>query len=279
MRRRRQSPFEDLIELASKMPWWASILLALVTYSVLHLYATSSISIPPPASAGDMGQMVSKQIFRPLALFGQYILPAAFLVGSFVSAVNRSRRKNLIESIERSNSSSAINEMSWSEFETLVGEAFRRKGYSVNETGGGGADGGVDLILKKGDETFLVQCKQWRAYSVSVNIVRELYGVMAARGAAGGFVVTSGRFTEEAITFASGRNIELLDGPALQSMIKPVQPTAVSHSSKTTASSTVPKCPVCNGPMVKRTAKQGPNAGSQFWGCPKYPNCRGTLPL
>lgn len=279
MGRRRQSAFEGLIELASKMPWWAGILSALVFYIVLHLYATSPVSMPTPARPGDMGQIVSKQLYRSLALFGQYIFPAAFLIGSFVSAVNGSRRKKLVENVERSKSSSVINEMSWSEFESLVGEVFRRKGYSVIETGGGGADGGVDLVLKKGNETFLVQCKQWRAYSVSVNIVRELYGVMAARGAAGGFVVTSGRFTENAKTFAAGRNIELLDGPVLEAMIKPVQPAVVSQSSKTTASPTIPKCPLCNGPMVKRTAKQGPTAGSQFWGCPKYPNCRGTLQL
>ena len=36
---------------------------------------------------------------------------------------------------------------------------------------------------------------------------------------AGGFVVTSGVFTKEAHAFASGRNIELLDGPALVAMI------------------------------------------------------------
>ena len=79
----------------------------------------------------------------------------------------------------------------------LVGEAFRMRGFSVAETGGGGADGGIDLKLKKGGEIFLVQCKQWRAYKVSVNIVRELFGVMSAQGATGGFVVTSGVFTDD----------------------------------------------------------------------------------
>jgi len=28
-----------------------------------------------------------------------------------------------------------------------------------------------------------------------------------------------------------------------------------------------------------RTARQGKNAGSRFWGCPGYPDCRGTRPL
>ena len=58
-------------------------------------------------------------------------------------------------------------------------------------------------------------CKQWKAFKVGVTVVRELYGVMAARGAAGGFVVTSGRFTEEATRFADDRNIRLIDGPSV----------------------------------------------------------------
>ena len=74
--------------------------------------------------------------------------------------------------------------MNWRDFELLVGEAFRLRGYTVTETGGGGADGGIDLQLTRGGETFLVQCKQWKAYKVSVNVVRELYGVMAAQAAA-----------------------------------------------------------------------------------------------
>lgn len=37
-----------------------------------------------------------------------------------------------------------------------------------------------------------------------------------------------------------------------------------------------PSCPQCNKPMRLRTAKQGSNAGSQFWGCSGYPDCKGT---
>jgi restriction system protein len=40
--------------------------------------------------------------------------------------------------------------MTWREFEALVGEYFRLRGFAVTETGGGGADGGVDLMLTKG---------------------------------------------------------------------------------------------------------------------------------
>ena len=68
----------------------------------------------------------------------------------------------------------------------------------MTERGGAGPDGGVDLTLARGDERFLVQCKQWRVQQVGVAVVRELYGVMAAEHAADGYVVTSGSFTRDA---------------------------------------------------------------------------------
>jgi HJR/Mrr/RecB family endonuclease len=43
----------------------------------------------------------------------------------------------------------SLGRMTWREFEMLVGEDFRRSGYSVKETGLGGADGGIDLTLQK----------------------------------------------------------------------------------------------------------------------------------
>lgn len=42
------------------------------------------------------------------------------------------------------------------------------------------------------------------------------------------------------------------------------------------ASDFSPHCPSCNTLMVKRTARRGANAGSNFWGCSEYPRCRAT---
>ncbi|MCY4244088.1 MAG: topoisomerase DNA-binding C4 zinc finger domain-containing protein, partial [Gammaproteobacteria bacterium] len=36
-----------------------------------------------------------------------------------------------------------------------------------------------------------------------------------------------------------------------------------------------PSCPVCGGGMVERQVRKGANKGKPFWGCPKYPKCRG----
>lgn len=39
----------------------------------------------------------------------------------------------------------------------------------------------------------------------------------------------------------------------------------------------VPVCPKCGAPMVKRKATRGPNAGSEFYGCSTYPKCRSII--
>jgi len=47
----------------------------------------------------------------------------------------------------------------------------------------------------------------------------------------------------------------------------------VSNASWRTAR---PNCPECNGRMIRRVLKSGPNAGKNFWGCHRYPKCKGV---
>lgn len=277
-RKRKQGAFEDLIDIAAMLPWWVGVLLALITYLVLHHYAT--VEVVPPASAAQLGANVAGQLGKSLAMFGQYLVPLALIIGAGISAYGRHKRSTLFADVQKGSSASVLNGMSWREFEMLVGEAFRRAGYTVTETGGGGADGGVDLVLHKDGEKYFVQCKQWKAINVGVTVIRELNGVMAAGGAAGGFVVTSGVFSQDARSFAEGLKIDLIDGAELKRIIKEVQTstTQVKPQSSSVASAN-PNCPTCGSAMVKRTAKQGANAGNMFWGCSAYPKCRGVVPI
>ncbi len=281
MARRKQSIFEDLIEITSKFPWWVGVVLAIGFYIGLHQIAVMEI-IAPTSSKG-MADFAGKQLYKTLAMFGQYVLPAAFLFGSLVSVFSRRKRNALHAQVATVGKRSALEDMSWQEFEQLVGEFFRRKGFAVAETGGGGADGGVDLIVTLGKDRYLVQCKQWKARQVGVSTVRELYGVMAAQGAAGGFVVTSGVFTDEARRFAEGREIEIITGDQLLQEIRatqaPAAATKITPSGATASSSKVaPACPDCGAGMVLRTARKGSNVGNSFWGCSTYPKCRGIRP-
>jgi restriction system protein len=275
-RRRKTTGAGELIDLVGMLPCWAGVVLAVVFYVVLHRMAMQQIV--PTVQPGQAATMVVQSFWRGLAAIGQYIVPLFCLAGAGVSAWKRRERKSLVESVVHSNCDDALDGMSWQQFEQLVGEAFRLQGYSVSETGGGGADGGVDIVLRKGSEKFLVQCKQWRAFKVGVKEVRELYGVMAAKGAAGGFVVSSGRFTEEATSFASGLNVTLVDGPKLNELIQ--QAIAARRAGTATSvpspmHTSTPTCPLCSKQMAKRMARRGANAGGEFWGCTGYPACKG----
>lgn len=269
--------------LVSWMPWWVGCVLALVFYVLLHRVANPVVTVAA-TSLNQLGEATTQMIWKTLASIGQYVLPIACLIGAAISALNRQRRKKLLGNVVSSNTPDALNGMSWQEFELLVGEAFRLEGYQVAELGGGGADGGVDLLLRKNGDKFLVQCKQWKAFTVGVTIVRELYGVMAASAAAGGFVVTSGKFTSEAQAFSNGRNIKLIDGTQLFELIhgaKAVRGSSIDVNTLTekpapTKVVTNPTCPICTKPMVQRTAKKGSSVGKPFWGCSGYPACRGT---
>lgn len=292
MARRKQSGLaEDFAKLVAKLPWWAGVGLAALSYVLLHRLAAQPVDVV--AQPGRMSAMVIQGVLKGLANIGQYLLPVLCLAGAVASAWQRHVRKRLVDSVALNNASDALDGMSWQQFEMLVAEGFRLQGYRVIETGGGGADGGVDLVLSKpstnGTEKLLVQCKQWRAFKVGVDVVRELYGVMAARGATGGFVVTSGRYTDEAISFANGRNVTLIDGAKLHAHLQRARASASRSTAAgpPTQSPTHEKartenpltCPLCSRHMVRRTAKRGANAGGEFWGCSGYPSCRGTRPI
>jgi len=154
MARRRQSGFfEDLMELVSMLPWWAGLLLALVSYLWLHDVATQPIT-PSSTDIKQFGSAIGQQLWVTFAIYLQYIIPAACVFGASISAFKQYKRS----------------EYDQSSFSDLDNDRAR--------------------------------------------------------------------------------------------------PSSAMAGS--------PGCPVCGSPMVRRTVKKGGRAGESFWGCPKYPGCRGT---
>lgn len=279
---KRNGIAEDLFKITATLPWWAGIALAVAIYVLLQPYAV--FETPIQATPGQISRVVAGQMGRTFAYYGQYILPLLFLSGALASFFKQRKRKNLVRIAGSGKTNDPLHDINWKDFEMLVGEVFRIRGFTVIENDSGGADGGIDLVLKKEGEIFLVQCKQWRAYKVSVSVVRELLGVMVTKGAAGGFVVTSGIFTSEAQSFAKGQNIELIDGSILTAMIEKTHgmtsnkvDRAKKNAPESTPSTTTaePGCPQCGNAMVKRVARKGANSGKNFWGCVEFPRCRG----
>jgi restriction system protein len=266
MARRRESLFDTLLVL----PWWVALALGGIGYVAIAF-------IPQVIRVDGILSQAARSLHTVAAIWLLLCLAAG--AGSAVRCFFIARK------FDRQRGLEDIRTLSWRQFESLVGEGFRRRGYRVLENARDGADGGIDLVLRNGADSFLVQCKQWKTSKVGVRPIRELLGVITARGAAGGFFVTSGTYTEAARHFAKQTSIELIDGPALEEIVldarrpepflDPTQgrrQTAVHSVDETEA----PLCPRCRGAMVLRTALRGPKAGRDFWGCLQFPLCRGT---
>ncbi len=251
---------ESILNLVARAPWWAGVGLAVLVY-LLSAYVLPKVTLSSPILSGTPAGV---------ARVGPVVSLLLLMAAGF-SAYNSFRKSKLLE---RQTGSESIGELSWQRFETLVGEVFRRKGYAVEENSAAGPDGGVDLRLSKDGKTVFVQCKHWKARSVGVKIVRELFGIMTAASADHGVVVTYGDFTPEAREFAKANSIALIDGPKLTQLIASVQQSGNMQPEPAPAAQA---CPKCGSPMVLREARKGQHAGKKFYGCSKYPDCRGLI--
>lgn len=185
--RKRKSDFDQTVEGLARLPWQLCLALAPVAW-----FGFNQLALIEPQAAqnlGDMGNVAGAMIFKTAGIFLQYLAPVVLLLAALLSWISKRRRTRLLAETESRSGGAPLRQLSWKEFEQLVGAHFERQGYAVSFTPKG-ADGGVDVIARKGSEIFLIQCKQWRATQVGVSVVRELFGVMAARGATGGYVVS-----------------------------------------------------------------------------------------
>lgn len=67
----------------------------------------------------------------------------------------------------------AIRRLDWRDFEKLVAAACERQGFTNKRIGGNGPDDGVDIVLTKDGQDYLVQCKHWKAFKLPVQPIRS----------------------------------------------------------------------------------------------------------
>lgn len=250
----------SLLDGIASLPWFFGVALGIVAFLFVRY--------------------VMGGVLAPLA----WVFLAGCWMAALVSFLRSRKRKQLLETQTGLDS---LARMSWREFEMLVGEAFRRRGYFVEETGLGGKDGGIDLVVSKDGRKELVQCKQWRTRRVRASTVREMWGLADHHGADAVHIVCIGEFTPDAAAFARGKAIELIGGERLLEMVREVQRDASADAVvgdpnsriepvlPSQAASPTPPCPACGSDMVQRRNRRN---GEPFWGCPGYPRCRGTRP-
>lgn len=278
MARRRK---ENLVEVLMHLPWQAGIVVGLLGFVFFRwglgwFFNSSSNPYTKAFGAG-----IASGALEPIAWL--------FLgIGLLGAALSVWRAKDRAKLLDEQTGLDSLRAMSWQQFERVVGEAYRRLGYQIEETGQGGADGGIDLLLRKDGATTLVQCKQWRNQKIGIAVVREMYGLMVHHRASAVKIVCTGIFSSECEAFAVGKPLELVDGHALVKLVNHVKAPIIQLVPSPRPSSSpafrpvvavdlqpkAPDCPKCGVPMVERSNRA---TAQKFWGCTSYPKCRGTI--
>lgn len=279
---RRKTLTDKLIHWLMMLPWWVALGVGVAGYSIIEGLQRETFG-----GKGSLGMALGTGLYAPLWL-------GFFVCVSVMSAVHRRDRER---SVDVQSGLESLKAMDWKAFERLVAEAFGRQGYRFSYDLESGPDGGVDVKLRKDGRVTVVQCKKWKLATVGVAVVREMFGVMHACGADAVMVVTTGGFSPDALAFAKGKPITLIDGQALWKLVREVQRGAVDEDGVVAAPppmvadaagkkpeaegvmGVAPCCPRCGGRMVKKEARKGRTPGAWFWGCARYPECRGSVSI
>jgi restriction system protein len=116
----------------------------------------------------------------------------------------------------------ALRAMSWGEFSAVVGEGFRRDGYTVAPI----ASTGADFELVKSGRTTLVGCKRWKVARTGIEPLKDLDAARSAREAHDCIYLATGEVTETARAYALEKNIRVLSGAELVKLLPRVKSPA-----------------------------------------------------
>lgn len=175
-----------------------------------------------------------------------------------------------------------LKELNDEEFEKMIAMIFKQRGYSILDDIDNPK---VDIALQMNGKTTFVQYIHWREHHVDAATLERFYNAIDDEPNSNGIVITTGIFNPEALEFVSGKSLMLIDGVDLSQMIDVLtssdQEELEDLMDETEEIEEMPEleplCPICSQKMIKRTARKGKNAGSTFWGCSQFPNCRGVV--
>lgn len=264
----RQSFVADFADLAAILSWMVGGALALAGYFLLH----EPVSwVPVDNAAGAALAGVSK-----------YAIPGLLVVGGLLF-IMRTRQRSACRTEEVSKpGADAWTQWCLHEVETRVTEAFQREGHLVVERGGTKHPDCVDLEVFIGRDRYLVQCRRWKETAIDARAVRELYVAMCAERAVGGFIVASGKFTDEARKVALGRSIRIVPVSSLPSQINTRSASCGGNEalspgfSRRRDAPAQPACPTCGKVMMPQTTRQDGSIVQVDWCCTRFPACEGS---
>ena len=104
------------------------------------------------------------------------------------------------------------------DFEKLIAELFRKRGYNASVTKQSG-DQGVDIIAIKAGERIAIQAKCYPNSTVGNKAIQEVVAGMKLYNASSAVVVTNSAFTSSAIELAKANSVELIDRNKLEQLL------------------------------------------------------------
>lgn len=193
-------------------------------------------------------------------------LICVLLLALFVSRLIRLGR------IEKAMNSQKFDSMTGEQFEEFCANLLRGNGYQDVTITPATGDHGIDVLAKKDGVKYAIQCKRY-SKAVGNKAIQEAYSGRDIYGADVAVVMTNMDFTNQAEQDAKKLNVQLWGREIIYTLQKRGS-FSTSQINEHDQNNLV--CPKCGGELVVRTAKRGTNAGSQFYGCSNYPNCKYT---
>jgi restriction system protein len=199
----------NIIDFLAQIPWWISVALSATFYLLLKFVVPY---FETQASLVNEAHVSLGPVFAPVVALA-FLAPVTF---SFLKSTKRKKLHALKDEIQ------SIQQLSWHQFKDLVAEAYRQSGYTVMENSTFTSDPTVDLVMRKGANLYLVQCRYWQNQKLSIREVKNLFFHMHDKQASGVILLTTGKFTKQARHYAAGKPINLVDGIELVGLLSEV---------------------------------------------------------
>jgi restriction system protein len=213
----RHSVAQELEALLLRLPWWAGLLCAFVTYLILRPIA----GWRDPAATGTLDTALTAvgQLFVGLAGVAQYLIPLAFLALAAVAAFLHWKRRDIYHSLIFNPGGAGARRLSRDEVMLLVAAAYRARGFQVRSATAATSGRGFDLELRRGDALILLHLRHWKSSVLDAAPLLQLYHALEQIGADRVLILISGRFTPEAESFAADKPMDLIDGRGLKRLV------------------------------------------------------------
>ena len=172
-----------------RSPWWVSLAIAVV------LALLAGALLPADYRAAGALSTFPFIVIAALAARRQWRLPSAARVAQTLEAVGT---------------------MAWPAFATLLEEAFRRDGYTVQR----GKLAAVDFELERQGRSMLVCARRWKSARTGIDPLRALQAAREASEAPDALYIGLGELTDNARPFAAEHRISIWQAAELAQALR-----------------------------------------------------------